>query len=313
MHYIAALISFATPKIIPMPAALPHRPSVTAPADPDEREFLAALGRRVRESRERRGLARKTMSLRAGVSERYLAQLEAGDGNASVLLLRGVARALDMPLTELIDSRESSVEKRLIRRFLDHLPAHRLEDAVFRLMRDYGDEAATRRRRIALVGLRGAGKTTLGSALAAKLDTPFVELDREIGREAGIGLSEIFLLYGQAGYRRIERRCLERLLAATPEMVLTVGGGIVSEPEAYNFLLQHCFTVWVKASPEEHMARVVAQGDLRPMQGHTEAMADLKRILDAREPLYRKADVTLDTAGEAPPQSLAKLRLAIAP
>jgi XRE family aerobic/anaerobic benzoate catabolism transcriptional regulator len=183
---------------------------------------------------------------------------------------------------------------------------------VFRLMRDYGEEAATRRKRVALVGLRGAGKTTLGSALAAELDTPFVELDREIEREAGISLSEIFLLYGQAGYRRIERRCLERLVAGTPEMVVAVGGGIVSEPDAYNLLLQHCFTAWVKASPDEHMARVVAQGDLRPMQGHSEAMADLTRILDAREPLYRKADITLDTSGETPQQSLAKLHRAIA-
>ena len=179
-------------------------------------------------------------------------------------------------------------------------------------MRDYGDEAATRRRRIALVGLRGAGKSTLGGALAAELGTAFVELDREIEREAGFSLSEIFLLYGQAGYRRIERRCLDRLLAGPSEMVMTVGGGIVSEPETYNLLLQHCFTVWVKASPDEHMARVVAQGDLRPMQGHTEAMTDLKRILDAREPLYRKADITLDTAGEGPQQSLGKLRRAIA-
>ena len=295
-----------------MPTLVPHRPTVAAPVDPDEREFLGALGRQVRESRERRGLARRAMSQSAGVSERYLAQLEAGEGNASVLLLRSVARALEMPLTELIDPRESSVEKRLIRRFLERLPAHRLEDAVFRLMRDYGDEAATRRRRIALVGLRGAGKSTLGGALAAELGTAFVELDREIEREAGISLSEIFLLYGQAGYRRIERRCLDRLLAGPSEMVMTVGGGIVSEPETYNLLLQHCFTVWVKASPDEHMARVVAQGDLRPMQGHTEAMTDLKRILDAREPLYRKADITLDTAGEGPQQSLGKLRRAIA-
>ena len=183
---------------------------------------------------------------------------------------------------------------------------------MFRLMRDYGEEATTRRKRIALVGLRGAGKTTLGSALAAELDTPFVELDREIEREAGISLTEIFLLYGQAGYRRIERRCLERLLAATSEMVMTVGGGIVSEPDTYNLLLQHCFTVWVKASPDEHMARVVAQGDLRPMQGHSEAMADLKRILDAREPLYRKADATLDTAGERLSRASPKLRRAVA-
>ena len=294
-----------------MSTPLPHRPSSAAAApDPEDAEFLSALGRQVRESRERRGLARKAVSQTAGVSERYLAQLEAGDGNASVLLLRSVATSLGIPLTELIDPREGSVEKRLIRRFLDGLPAHRLEDVVFRLMRDYGEESAARRKRLALVGLRGAGKSTLGNALAAELALPFIELDREIEREAGISLSEIFLLYGQAGYRRIERRCLERLIGGQAEMVMTVGGGIVSEPDTYNLLLQHCFTVWVKASPDEHMARVAAQGDLRPMQGHSEAMGDLKRILESREPLYRKADVTLDTAGENPEQSLAKLRQA---
>ena len=168
-----------------------------------------------------------------------------------------------------------------------------------------------RKKRIALVGLRGAGKTTLGSALAAELSVPFVELDREIEREAGISLSEVFLLYGQAGYRRIERRCLERVIEAHPEMVMSVGGGIVSEPETYNLLLLSFFTVWVKASPGEHMARVVAQGDLRPMQGSAEAMSDLNRILDAREPLYRKADTTLDTSGETPEQSLSRLRQAV--
>ena len=296
-----------------MSAALPSRSSSVNPtaSQPEDSEFLAALGRQVRESRERRGLARKAVSQMAGVSERYLAQLEAGEGNASVLLLRSVASALAIPLTELIDPREGSVEKRLIRRFLDGLPAYRLEDVVFRLMRDYGEESAARRKRFALVGLRGAGKTTLGSALAAELSLPFVELDREIEREAGISLSEIFLLYGQAGYRRIERRCLERLIDGQAEMVMTVGGGVVSEPETYNLLLQHCFTVWVKASPDEHMARVAAQGDFRPMQGHSEAMADLKRILESREPLYRKADVTLDTAGDSPEQSLAKLRQAV--
>jgi len=296
-----------------MPATLPRRPpaAVSTDSNPEDAAFLAALGRQVRESRERRGLARKAVSQSAGVSERYLAQLEAGDGNASVLLLRSVAGALAIPLTELIDPREGAVEKRLIRRFLDGLPEHRLEDVVFRLMRDYGEEAATRRKRVALVGLRGAGKTTLGSALAAELGKPFIELDHEIEREAGVSLSEIFLLYGQAGYRRIERRCLERHIGVQAELVMSVGGGIVSEPETYNLLLQHCFTIWIKASPDEHMARVAAQGDLRPMQGHTEAMADLKRILDSREPLYRKADVTIDTAGEDPRQSLSKLRQAV--
>lgn len=256
-------------------------------------------------------MARRVFSQAAGISERYLAQLETGEGNASVLLLRHVARALEMPLTELLDPREHAVEERLIRRFLEQLPEHRLEDVVFRLMRDFGHEESARKKRVALVGLRGAGKTTLGSALAAEMQVPFVELDREIEREAGISLPEVFLLYGQAGYRRIERHCLERMIDARTEAVMTVGGGIVAEPDTYNMLLLNFFTVWVKASPDEHMARVIAQGDLRPMQGNAEAMADLQRILDTREPLYRKADATLDTTGEGPQESLAHLRRTI--
>ena len=274
-------------------------------------DFLLAMGHQVREARERQGMARKALSQSAGVSERYLAQLEAGEGNASILLLRSVARALGMQLTDLIEPSANSVEQRLIRRFLDRLPEHRLEDVVFRLMREFGHEEAARKKRIALIGLRGAGKTTLGAALAKDRRVPFVELDREIEREAGISLSEVFLLYGQAGYRRIERRCLARTLETHPEMVMTVGGGIVSEPETFNLLLQNCLTVWVKAAPDEHMARVVAQGDFRPMQGHTEAMEDLTKILEAREPLYRKADATLDTTGDRPEQSLRKLREAV--
>ena len=297
-----------------MAPADPRATAATAEAsqDGDDAEFLLAMGKHVREARERRGMARKVLSQNAGVSERYLAQLEAGEGNASVLLLRGVARALGVPVTELIDPQEHSVAQRLIRRFLENLPEHRLEDVVFRLMREFGHEEGARKRRIALVGLRGAGKTTLGTALAQHLGCTFVELDREIEREAGIGLSEVFLLYGQAGYRRIERRCLERILESSPEMVMSVGGGIVSESETYNLLLLNCCTVWVKASPDEHMARVVAQGDFRPMQGHAEAMEDLTRILEARVPLYRKADLTIDTTGETPAQSLRKLREALA-
>jgi XRE family aerobic/anaerobic benzoate catabolism transcriptional regulator len=318
LHYIAELhFPHPTPgssgthtMATPQPENMPADPRVAQ--DGDDGAFLAAMGRRVREAREQRGMARKALSQDAGVSERYLAQLEAGEGNASVLLLRNVARALGLPLMSLLEPRESSVEQRLIRRFLERLPEHRLEDVVFRLMRDFGQEQAGRRKRIALIGLRGAGKSTLGSALAAGLHYPFVELDREIEREAGISLSEVFLLYGQTGYRRIERRCIERVIAANGEMVMSVGGGLVSEPETFNLLLQNCFTVWVRATPDEHMARVVAQGDLRPMQGHVEAMQDLKRILDAREPLYRKADVTIDTSGETPEQSIARLRRAVA-
>jgi XRE family aerobic/anaerobic benzoate catabolism transcriptional regulator len=272
-------------------------PSPPATDATEDASLLANIGKRVREARERRGMARKNLSQHSSVSERYLAHLEAGEANVSVLLLRNVARALGMPLTELVDAQESSVEQRLIRRFLDNLPERQLEDVVFRLMRDFGPEAAARKRRLALVGLRGGGKTTLGSALADELRLPFVELDREIERDAGISLSEVFSLYGQTGYRRIERSCLERIIQSGKQIVMAVGGGIVAEPETYNLLLANCFTVWIKASPAEHMARVVAQGDFRPMQGNAEAMEDLNRILAAREPLYRKADVTLDTVG----------------
>jgi len=282
----------------------------TTTDEPDDGRFLAGLGSQVRQARERRGMARKLLSQQSNVSERYLAQLEAGEGNASVLLLRNVARALGMSLGELLEPHENSMEQRLIRRFVEQLPEHQREEVVFRLMREFGQENSARRTRLALVGLRGAGKTTLGSALADELNYPFIELDHEIEHEAGMSLSEIFSLYGQVGYRRIERRCLERIIEDHERMVMTVGGGIVSEAETYNLLLLNCLTVWVKASPEEHMARVVAQGDFRPMQGHREAMEDLKRILGAREPLYRKADVMIDTSGEPLERSLSRLRQA---
>ena len=275
-------------------------------ANDDTTTFLSALGKRVREGRERRGLSRKALSLEARVSERYLAQLEAGEGNVSIVLLRRVAAALGTTLPDLVG--DGAPEHRLIRRFLEELPPHRLEDALLRLMREFGRDDASRRTRIALVGLRGAGKTTLGAALARELQRPFVELDREIEREAAVSLSELFMLYGQAGYRRIERRCLERVLDAHDRVVLAVGGGIVSEPETYHLLLDRCFTVWVKAEPEEHMGRVVAQGDFRPMEGSAEAMDDLRRILAAREPLYRKADAVVDTSGADPAHSLRELK-----
>ncbi len=275
-------------------------------ANDDSATFLSALGKRVREGRERRGLSRKALSLEARVSERYLAQLEAGEGNVSIVLLRRVAAALGTTLPDLVG--DGAPEHRLIRRFLEEIPPHRLEDALVRLMREFGRDDASRRTRIALVGLRGAGKTTLGAALARELHWPFVELDREIEREAAVSLSELFMLYGQAGYRRIERRCLERVLDAHDRVVLAVGGGIVSEPETYHLLLDRCFTVWVRAEPEEHMGRVVAQGDFRPMEGSAEAMDDLKRILAAREPLYRKADAVVDTSGADPAHSLRELK-----
>lgn len=272
-------------------------------------QFLSTFGKRVRELREQRGMTRKLLAREANVSERYLGQLESGEGNVSIILLRRIASALKVTLGEiLIREQGDSAEQRLIHRFLQRVPAPRLEEVLFRLMREFGYEEAARRQRIALIGLRGAGKTTLGGMLAKNLHLPFIELDREIEREIGLPLSELFALYGQAGYRRIELRCLERLLKEHERAVIAVGGGVVSEEETFNLLLAHCHTVWLKAQPEEHMARVVAQGDLRPMAGNDEAMEDLKRILTAREPLYRKADSMVDTSGQTLEESFAALR-----
>ena len=279
--------------------------------DADDERLLAALGQRVRDARAKSAMSRKTLAVAAGVSERYLAQLESGETNPSIIQLCRVGRALGVALTDLLAAPQDSVEERLIRRLLERLPPQRLEDAIMRLMRDLGADTAERRKRVALVGLRGAGKSTLGRKLATELDVRFVELNREIEADAGMSLNEIFMLYGQAGYRRIERRSLERLIEGGERAIITVGGGIVSEPDTFNLLLENCFTVWIKASPEEHMARVVAQGDLRPMAGSAEAMEDLRRILAAREPLYRRADVTIDTTAQRPEDSLAKLRDAL--
>lgn len=292
-------------------------PSVSEPDHPnhaDERDdFLPQLGKRVREIRDRRGMARKLVAREAGVSERHLAHLEAGEGNVSIMLLRNIARALDVSLIELLaPETEDTVEKRLIRRFLERLPQHRLEDVVFRLMRDYGHEESVRRKRVALIGLRGAGKSTLGARLAREEGVPFVELDREIEKDTGMPASEIFSLYGQTGYRRIEKQTLERVIGEHRRVVLSVGGGVVSQPETFDLLLSNCFTIWLKALPEEHMARVLAQGDLRPMAGNDEAMENLKRILEAREPLYAKADTVLDTSGQTIEQSFTRLQQLVA-
>lgn len=275
-------------------------------------EFIQSLGVRVRETRARRGMSRKALALNADVSERYLAQVESGETNPSIMVLRHVAHALGVSLVELLEPQQGSPEYRLISRFLEQLSPTRLEEALLRLMRDFGNEDASRRKRIALVGLRGAGKSTLGRALAAELALPFVELNNAIEAEAGMSLNEVFMLYGQPGFRRLERRCLEGFIAQHESAVITVGGGIVSEAETFNLLLMNCFTVWVKATPEEHMSRVVAQGDFRPMEGNAEAMEDMRRILVAREPLYSKADFTLDTTGQRPEDCLLQLRQAVA-
>lgn len=294
-------------------AASAKRPTLTEPLESTpESLFLLSLGKRVREVRNRRGMTRKIVARDAGVSERHLAQLEVGEGNISVVLLRRIGNALNVSLADLFTRElEEPVEKRLIERFLERLPAHRVEDVVFRLMRDFGHEEKVRRSRIALIGLRGAGKSTLGSRLAAQMSVPFIELDREIEKDSGMPLDEIFSLYGQPGYRRIEHRVLENLIKEHERAIFSVGGGIVSEKETYDYLLSNCFAVWLKAQPEEHMSRVLAQGDFRAIAGHEEAMEDLRRILEAREPLYRKADIQLDTSGISVEEAFARLKQAL--
>jgi XRE family transcriptional regulator, aerobic/anaerobic benzoate catabolism transcriptional regulator len=289
-------------------------PASATTATPSEADFLCFLGNRVRQLRNRHQMTRKMLSRQADVSERHLAQLEGGEGNISVVLLRRIAAALAVSLADLfVVQSEAPAERQAILQFLDRLPPHRLEDVVARLSRDFVPEEETRRQRIALIGLRGAGKSTLGARLAAQKSIPFVELDREIEKETGMPLAEIFSLYGQSGFRSIEKRTLERVLKEYNQIVLSVGGGIVSEKENYDFLLANCYTIWVKAQPEEHMSRVMAQGDFRAMAGSDRAMEDLRRILEAREPLYRRADLHLDTSGDSVEKSFAKLETALAP
>ena len=272
-------------------------------------DFLLFLGKRVRQLRSLRGMTRKTVARESHVSERHLAQLEAGEGNVSIVLLRRIAAALNVSLVELFAPEvEEPAEKQMIQRFLERLPNHRLEDVMFRLMRDFSPGEKVRRKRIAMIGLRGAGKSTLGSKLAFEMGVPFIELDGEIEKDTGMPLAEIFALYGQSGYRAIEKRTLEKVLSGNERAVLSVGGGVVSEKETFDYLLAHCYAVWIKAQPEEYMQRVMAQGDFRAMAGSDHAMEDLRRILEAREPLYRQADMMLDTSGISAEESYSRLK-----
>src|SRR6266850_2693218 len=241
-------------------------------AQQQEHAFLARLGERVRAWRAEHATTRKQLSLASGVSERYLAQLEAGQGNMSVLLLRKVARAMGV--------------------------------AVERLVREEDGQ----QKPLALLGLRGAGKSTLGAKLAQSLSVPFVELDREVEKEAGAPLGEVFAMYGQDAFRRFERRALERVLAAHPQAVIATGGSLVTDPGTYELLLERCRSIWLKAAPDEHMARVIAQGDMRPFKGRSAALDEIRKLLDDRDRLYGRANAVVDTSGKTVRQSLAELR-----
>ncbi len=288
----------------------PNEPAETELKDP----FLIALGERTRALRARRGLTRKGLAKAAEVSERHLANVEMGVGNASVQFLRQLAQALNCSLAELVgDETASSPEWLMIREILRGRNDAELVQARSALASMFGEPAsqAARRQRIALIGLRGAGKSTLGRALAEGWKVPFVELNRGIEALAGCTLSEIHSLYGPAAYRRYEKRALEDAIQRYPRAVIATPGGIVSDPATFNLLLAHCYTVWVRATPEEHMGRVLAQGDTRPMAGHTgnaEAMNDLRRILESRAAFYSKADAVFDTSEMSPEAALEALR-----
>ena len=273
--------------------------------------FLAALGERVRSLRARRGMTRKATALAAEVSERHLANLEYGVGNASILVLLQVANALQCSLGELIgDVTTSSPEWLLIRELLeqrDDATLQRVRVAIGEMLGTGGGNAA-RSSRIALIGLRGAGKSTLGQMLADDLGFPFVELSREIEKFAGCSVAEIQALYGVNAYRRYERRALEETIQTHPEAVIATPGGLVSDAATFNQLLGHCTTVWLKADPEDHMQRVMAQGDLRPMAASKEAMDDLKGILAGRAAFYSKAQFKVDTSTQALGPSFQMLR-----
>ncbi|MFL5038635.1 MAG: helix-turn-helix transcriptional regulator [Xanthobacteraceae bacterium] len=277
--------------------------------------YLTRLGERVRTIRSRRAMSRKALAKHSDVSERYLAQLEGGTGNCSIVLLRRIAHALSVPATELIDDRpERSVESLLMRQLIDRLsPAQAAEAREFLLSRFDGAMSELRRGRIALIGLRGGGKSTLGRLIADELGCPFIELDREVERESGMGLSELFEMFGQATFRRMERAALEAVLEKHPRFVLATGGGLVTEPATFELLLASCFTVWVKAQPQEHMQRVMDQGDLRPISGHARAIDELVAILASREPLYAKADATIETTDVTPDQAMQFLLKVLGP
>jgi XRE family aerobic/anaerobic benzoate catabolism transcriptional regulator len=300
-------------------ALLNMTPEPLLPTDPTVSEtlrkpFLEALGERVRNLRSRQGMTRRAVAQAAEVSERHLANLEYGTGNVSVLVLLQVANALHCSLAELLgDMTTTSPEWLLIRELLGQRSEADLRRARLQLGVLFGEggDAQERKTRIALIGLRGAGKTALGQRLADDMGFPFIELSREIEQFAGCPISEIHNLYGANAYRRYERRALEEAIQIYPEVVIATPGGVVSDSANFNVLLSHCTTVWLQADPTDHMARVAAQGDMRPMAASREAMEDLKRILEGRAAFYSKADMAINTSGRSEDQALEALRIAV--
>src|ERR1700682_5953072 len=294
-------------------ATRPNHGDMTENLDP-ETGFLEQLGQRVRTMRALRGMSRKVLAKVSGISERYIAQLESGKGNVSIVLLLRLSNAMGAHLEDLIPATEPSPDWPVIRDLVRKATLSQIAQAKDIL----SGHAATAQRRmlfagIALIGLRGAGKSTLGKMLAKKIGWSFVELNKEIEAQNGLSVAEIIALYGQEGFRRMEQTALGQLLARKELMVLATGGGIVSEPVTFDLILSSFYTIWLKAEPEEHMARVRRQGDLRPMADDRSAMAELRTILLSREPLYARASAVVDTAGLSVNAAAARLIDAVRP
>lgn len=291
-------------------------PSTFAAPEPDEEsDFLDQLGARVRDKRGQRGMSRKVLARVSGISERYIAQLEGGKGNVSIVLLRRLATAIGAALEDLLPSADAAPDWPVMRDLLRKATSEQIAQAREALSsqsrrdgRRTGGFAG-----IALIGLRGAGKTTLGRILADRIGWSFVELNKEIERENGLSIAEIIAIYGQDGFRRMEQSSLNAVLLRNDPIVLATGGGIVSEPLTFELVLSSFHTVWIKAAPEEHMARVRKQGDLRPMADDRSAMQELRTILTSREPLYGRAAAVVDTAGLSVEEAAARLEQTIAP
>jgi XRE family transcriptional regulator, aerobic/anaerobic benzoate catabolism transcriptional regulator len=269
----------------------------------DTERFLEMVGDRVRAARNRRSISRKTLSEISGVSQRYLAQLESGTGNISILLLRRVAEALDHKIEWLVGEEDPYTSDAVAMMSLYRQATGEQRMRVLEIL-DPDNPHLRRSRRLAFIGLRGAGKSTIGRLAADRLKLPFLELNEEIEQASGMPVNEVIALYGQEGYRRLEKQSVERIAATYDSIVLAVAGGIVSEPETFNYLLRHYHTIWLKARPEEHMGRVRAQGDERPMAGNPAAMDELRNILMSREALYARAEAQIDTSGRGLPETL---------
>jgi len=268
--------------------------------------LIQRVGERVRRARERKGIPRRVLSEMSGVSPRYLAQLEAGEGNISIGLLQRVASALDHRIEWLVGQEDPWNSDALRVAALFRSSSTDVQQAILRRLNPEPAEAL-RGHRLCLIGLRGAGKSTLGALIGQAMNIPFVELNSEIEEQAGMPVEEVMALYGQEGYRKLEAQAISRIIATHDCMVLAAAGGIVAEPETYTQLLEHFHTVWLKTTPAEHMARVRAQGDERPMAGNPEAMEQLRSILTSREALYSRAQAQLDTSGQSVEASLAQL------